>query len=110
MCLYCPNRVLALGLCSMHWQRWRDRVPMDTGRRRKLWTDKKGYVWRWFDGKEIMEHRHIMEQHLKRKLLSSEDVHHRNKNRSDNRLENLEVIDHSDHGRLHHGVWVCECP
>lgn len=49
----------------------------------------------------VLEHREVVETHLGRKLLSTEHVHHRNENRSDNRLENLEVLDHKDHMQEH---------
>lgn len=39
----------------------------------------------------MAEHRHVMTQHLGRALLPGENVHHRNGDRTDNRLENLEL-------------------
>jgi|TARA_Y100000296_G_scaffold86818_1_gene127999 hypothetical protein len=46
-------------------------------------------------------HRNIMERVLRRKLGRSEVVHHRNGIKTDNRLENLEVMSNSDHAGLH---------
>lgn len=50
-------------------------------------------------GKKV--HRIIMEEHLERKLLSTEIVHHRNENKLDNRLENLQLVTRSEHNRIH---------
>lgn len=47
------------------------------------------------------KHRKIMEELLGRKLLPNEDVHHINGIYDDNRPENLMVMDHSDHLKLH---------
>lgn len=52
----------------------------------------------------IFEHRYIVEQHLKRKLVKGEIVHHINYDKSDNRLENLEVMTQKQHRKLHGNV------
>ena len=42
-----------------------------------------------------------MEKSLEHKLERWEHVHHINHNKLDNRLENLEVLSASEHGRIH---------
>ena len=46
-------------------------------------------------------HRALMEMRLGRRLSSDEIVHHANGDRSDNRLDNLELMSRSEHTRHH---------
>lgn len=47
------------------------------------------------------EHRVNMESYLGRKLQTNEHVHHLNGNTLDNRVENLSVVDITEHSKLH---------
>lgn len=53
------------------------------------------------EGKYRLEHRAVIEASIGRRLRTSEVVHHKNGNPSDNRLDNLLVVTQSEHMKIH---------
>jgi hypothetical protein len=63
------------------------------------------------NGRHVLEHRHVWEQAYGQ-IPAGMVIHHRNEDRFDNRLENLELLSHREHSRHHNDkhprVKTCE--
>lgn len=60
-----------------------------------------GYRVQWQNGKLKREHDLVMEEHIGRKLFPNEVVHHKNRIKTDNNINNLELLTRATHRALH---------
>ena len=93
-------------ISETHWDTHRENNPNWKG---GIVKDKRGYIYILQpdnpssdkDG-YIYEHRLVMEKHLGRHLIKGEIVHHINKIKSDNRIENLMLFSSQSEHIKHH--------
>lgn len=108
-CLVCQSPLLTRQkyCCSMRcrYEYFQgERAPNYKGGTHNNW----GYRLCSVGGKQMMEHRYLMEQHLGRKLSHEEHVHHINGIKTDNRLENLMLTTLKEHPALHRKCFFSE--
>lgn len=83
-------------MCSTHYRRRQFGLDMTApvraiAARGEGSINTQGYRTRFLNGRNILEHRLVMEEILGRPLLAEESVHHKNGVKTDNRPENLEL-------------------
>lgn len=77
------------------------------GFKRGITSDRAGYyrISSEIYGKENVNkllHRYIVERHLGRPLSEDEIVHHKDKNKTNNDISNLQIMTNAEHTKLHH--------
>ena len=78
-----------------------DKTIFVDGIERKIHIGNCGYERFKFKNKPILVHRYIWEQ-LNGKIPDGYHIHHKDENKLNNSIDNLECISASEHAKLHH--------
>lgn len=103
----CRKKVFCSRDCQLKFQsgknhyHWKGGVVISGGGYRMVYCPTHPAAGK---SKHVREHRLIMEQYLGRYLLPNEIVHHKNKDKQDNRIENLELTTRNKHRNHHLGL------
>ncbi len=90
-------------MCGMHYLQWWRRTLYTPRKEGEPYIRTDGYVAIYVDGIKVLEHRHLAELVLKRKLKGQEQVHHMNEDRSDNHTPfNLVICPDGEYHKLLH--------
>lgn len=99
----CGRPHKARNYCSMHYQRFKrfgDPLFTEINPHGEGSIVPDGYRKITVNGRRILEHRYVMEQHIGRELTSSEVVHHIDGDPLNNRIENLEILTQNIHAKI----------
>ena len=99
----CGKPQHAKHLCNTHYHyaRLHDGNPIKPPKELNFRKAPNGYLQVYVNGKSRMAHRYLLEEHLGKKLLTTQHVHHINGDKTDNRIENLLICSTRRHGKLH---------
>ena len=112
----CTNKHFGKGYCEKHYTRVKKYGNPNFTLFKGYHFNHKGYiiVSNPETKKPIAQHRLIMQEHLGRPLLKNENVHHINGDRTDNRIENLELWSKSQpsgqriEDKIQHAICILE--
>ena len=92
--------------CSLKCSGMAHRGKNSPSWKRGYFLNEKGYKRIIKNGKYVYEHRYLMEQHIGRKLLNTETIHHKDGDKLNNSIGNLQILFRSEHIKIHGRVGI----